>query len=50
LWFLEDNESENVEKEKNEELRSLKPRMIRHNQRDTSLTPLIEGNNVDCID
>lgn len=50
LCFLDNTSIENVEKEKNGELKNSKSRMIRHNQRETSLTPLIEGNNVDYID
>lgn len=50
MEFIDNKEIKNDEKETNGEQKTLKSRMFRHNQRETNLTPLIEGNNTDIVD
>lgn len=50
MWCLENQNIENDEKEKNGESKNQKARIFRLSQHETSLTPLIEGNNTDLIE
>lgn len=50
VWCLEHQNIESDEKEKNEESKNQKTRIFRLSQHETSLAPLIEGNNTDLIE
>lgn len=50
FFFSENKIAENDGKEDNEEPANQKPRIFRHTQHETSLTPLMEGNTADNIE